>query len=66
MRAVAGQREDFVKGCYHVGDNVEWDFIWRIWWFDDKPKYRKIARLVDPSALRAYTQIADLRPSFFF
>ena len=34
-----------------------------IGWFDDKPKYRKIARLANPSALRAYTQIADLRLS---
>lgn len=30
--------------------------------FDDGTKYRKVAPLVDPSALSAYTQEADLRP----
>lgn len=33
---------------------------WRIWWFHDSSKYRKIAPLVDPPALRS-TLEADLR-----
>lgn len=49
--------------CYHVVDDLESDFIWRIWWFDDSTKYRKLAPLVDPSALRS-TLEADLRPPF--
>lgn len=51
-----------MEQCYHVVDDLESDFIRRIWWFDDSTKYRKIAPLVDPSALRS-TLEAD-RPLF--
>lgn len=63
IRSRAGRSEGCIERCYHVVDDLESDFIWRIWWFDDRTKYRKIALLVDPSALRAYTQEAELRPA---
>lgn len=38
--------------CYHVVNDLESNFIWRIRRFDTSTKYRKIAPLVEPSALR--------------
>lgn len=67
MRPEARQRESLVEGDVTMLETILSDFLlWRNWWFDDKPKYRKIARLVNPSALHAYSQIADLRPVLKF
>lgn len=35
-------------------DDLESDFIWRIWWSDDSTKYRKIAPLLLKSILQPY------------